>query len=145
MWHHLLGTCSPESLRFRFSGMIKQSTHEMATRFCFNDYDREIGIVAEVKEDDERRLIGVGRLVADVDHKSAEYATIVTDRWQGKGLGSMLLDYSMEVAKKWGVEEVIAETSPDNRLMIGMFKSRGFETRRDPDEDMTFVRKSVIE
>ena len=48
------------ALRFRY--MFKATTHEMATRFCFIDYDREIAIVAETEEDGQRKLIGVGRL-----------------------------------------------------------------------------------
>ena len=58
MWHELLGSCSTQSLWFRFSYLFKQTTHEMATRYCFIDYDREIGIVAEVEEEGQRRLIG---------------------------------------------------------------------------------------
>ena len=49
MWHELLASCSPESIRFRFRYLFKQTTHEMATRFCFIDYDREIAIVAEIE------------------------------------------------------------------------------------------------
>ena len=61
------------------SATFKLTTHEMATRYCFIDYDRELAIVAEVEEEGERRLIGVGRLVADPDHETAEYAVIVVD------------------------------------------------------------------
>ena len=61
MWHELLAGCSKESIRSRFSGLIKQFTHEMATRYCFIDYDREIAIVAEIEEEGRRKLVGVGR------------------------------------------------------------------------------------
>ena len=74
MWHELLAGCSTQSLWFRFSYLFKQTTHEMATRYCFIDYDREIGIVAEVEEEGDRKLIAVGRLVADMNHDAAEYA-----------------------------------------------------------------------
>ncbi len=60
MWHELLGSCSTQSIWFRFSYLFKQTTHEMATRYCFIDYDRELGIVAEVEEEGQRKLIGVG-------------------------------------------------------------------------------------
>ena len=90
MWHELLGSCSTQSIWFRFSYLFKQTTHEMATRYCFIDYDRELGIVAEVEEEGQRKLIGIGRLVADADHEAAEYAVIVVDRWHGHGLGGLL-------------------------------------------------------
>ena len=81
------GSCSTQSIWFRFSYLFKQTTHAMATRYCFIDYDRELGIVAEVEEEGQRKLIGIGRLVADANHEAAEYAVIVVDRWQGHGLG----------------------------------------------------------
>lgn len=85
MWHELLRSCSPESLHLRFRYMFKATTHEMATRFCFIDADREIAIVAEIEVEDERKLIGVGRLVADADHREAEFAILI-----GEPVGSFL-------------------------------------------------------
>jgi acetyltransferase len=143
MWHDLLASCSAESLRSRFSYLFKQTTHEMATRYCFNDYDREIGIVAEVEEDDQRKLIGVGRLVADMNHETAEYAVIVVDRWHGHGLGSLLTGYSVEVAKNWGVKKIVAETSKQNSRMLATFRSHGFEESDEFDEDVVFVYKNI--
>jgi acetyltransferase len=143
MWHELLGSCSTQSLWFRFSYLFKQTTHEMAARYCFIDYDRELGIVAEVEEEGQRKLIGVGRLVADMDHETAEYAVIVVDRWHGHGLGGLLTDYCCEVAKKWGVKRVVAETSKDNSRMIATFRNRGFEINDKQEEDVVLVNKSV--
>ena len=76
------------------------------------------------------KLIGVGRLVADVDHEAAEYAVIVVDRWHGHGLGGLLTDYCLEVAKRWGVKRIVAETSKDNARMLATFRNRGFPQRR---------------
>lgn len=143
MWHDLLGNCSTQSLWFRFSYLFKQTTHEMATRYCFIDYDREIGIVAEVEEEGQRKLIGVGRLVADVNHEAAEYAVIVVDRWHGRGLGGMLTDYSLEVAKKWGVKRVVAETTKDNARMLATFRERGFHLNDEAEQDVVLVSKEV--
>ena len=143
LWHDLLGSCSTESIWFRFSYLFKQTTHEMATRYCFIDYDREMGIVAEVEENGERKLIGVGRLVADMNHEAAEYAVIVSDRWHGHGLGGLLTDYCLEVAKRWGVKRVVAETSKENSKMLTTFRNRGFEMDDKHEEDVVLVSKSV--
>jgi acetyltransferase len=143
MWHELLGSCSKESIRFRFSSLIKQTTHEMASRYCYIDYDREIAIVAEVEEEDRRKLIGVGRLVADANHEEAEYAVLVADRWQGKGIGGMLTDYCVEVAKRWGVKRIVAETSKDNTRMVTTFQNRGFNINDEQEEDVVLVRKEL--
>ena len=142
MWHDLLGSCSTQSLWFRFSYLFKQTTHEMASRYCFIDYDRELGVVAEVEEEGQRKLIGVGRLVADADHHAAEYAVIVTDRWHGHGLGGLLTDYCLEVAQPWGVKRVVAEVSRENSRMLATFRNRGFEMN-DTEQDVVLVSKPV--
>ena len=143
MWHELLGSCSTQSIWFRFSYLFKKTTHEMASRYCFIDYDREMGIVAEVEEEGERKLIGVGRLVADADHETAEYAVIVVDRWHGHGLGGLLTDYCLEVAKRWGVRNVVAETSKDNVRMLATFRNRGFKMDEDRDQEVVMVSRRV--
>lgn len=143
MWHDLVRSCSTETIRFRFQYLFKQTTHEMATRYCFIDYDRELGIVAELEEDGQRKLVGVGRLVADVDHEVAEYAVIVADRWQGHGLGGLLTDYCLEVAKTWSVKRLVAETTMDNTRALATFRNRGFEIDAQHDEDVVLVTKEV--
>jgi len=144
MWHDLLANCSTQSIWFRFRYLFKQTTHEMATRYCFIDYDREIGIVAEIEEDGQNKLIAVGRLVADMNHEEAEYAVIVIDRWHGRGLGGLLTDYCLEVARRWGVKRVVAETTKDNARMLATFRNRGFEFIERPEEDVILVRKEVV-
>ncbi len=129
LWHALLARCSPESVWFRLGAAIRTTTHKMATRYCFIDYDREIAIVAEHGEGAERRLAGVGRLVSDADHERAEYAVLVEDAWQGRGLGSLLTDYCLEVAAAWGVVAVTATTAAQNARMLRIFRNRGFELR----------------
>ncbi|MCE5267528.1 MAG: bifunctional acetate--CoA ligase family protein/GNAT family N-acetyltransferase [Planctomycetaceae bacterium] len=143
MWHDLLGSCSTQTLWSRFSYLFKQTTHEMATRYCFIDYDRELGIVAEVEEEGQRKLIGVGRLVADADHSAAEYAVIVVDRWHGHGLGGLLTDYCCEVAKTWGVKRIVAEVSKENQRMLETFRNRGFELNDQQEQDVVLVSKPV--
>jgi acetyltransferase len=143
MWHELLGSCSPESIHFRFRYMFKATTHEMATRFCFIDYDREIAIVAEIGEDGGRKLIGVGRLVADADHREAEYAILIGDPWHGLGLGSLLTDYCLEVCERWGVQSVIAETASDNHRMLGIFRKRGFTADTATCSDTVLLAKEL--
>ncbi len=143
MWHDLLASCSQESIWLRFRYLFKQTTHEMATRFCFIDYDREIAIVAELEEDDQRKLIGVGRLVADADHTNAEYAVLVVDAYQGIGLGSLLTDYCLDICSDWGIGTVVAETAPENRRMLSMFENRGFELDQSVSSDVVLVSKNL--
>ena len=117
----------------------------MATRFCFIDYDREIAIVAEIEEENERKLIGVGRIVADADHHQAEYAVLVGDPWHGLGLGSQLTDYCLDICRQWGIGRVTAETAHDNRLMLGIFRKRGFEIDATSNPESVLISKDLAE
>jgi acetyltransferase len=143
MWHELLKMTSPESIRFRFRSLFKSTTHEMAARYCYIDYQREIAIVTETTVQGERKLIGVGGLSADADHMTAEFAVLVADPWQGRGLGGMLLDYSMQIARTWGVTWVVAETDPANVRMLQLFRRRGFHLSRDFEEDVVRLDKML--
>jgi len=143
LWHELLGDCSTQSRWFRFNYLFKQTTHEMAARYCYIDYDRELAIVAELEEQGRRKLIGIGRMVADVDHQRAEYAVIVIDRWQGRGVGGMLTDYCLELAKKWGVKQLVAEVAKDNSRMLAVFRNRGFEITSPLTQDVAIARREV--
>lgn len=135
LWHEMLDACSLDSIRSRFRGVIKH-THEVAERFCFIDYDRELAIVAELASDEgSTKLAGVGRLVADPDRTNAEYAVLVADPWQGKGLADLLTDYCIEIARSWGIRSVYAETTFDNARMIAVLDKHGFAiTRRLEDQ-----------
>ena len=105
----------------------------MATRFCYIDYAREIAIVAELGEGEERRLIGVGRLIADPSHEEGEYAVLVVDAFQHKDLGGILTDSCIEIARGWKLKKVVAQTTTDNRAMIAVFQRRGFAVVQGED------------
>jgi acetyltransferase len=132
MWFALLRSCSRESLYQRFRYFFHWETHEVASRYCFIDYDREIAIVPELEEDGVRNLLGVGRLVADPDHQMVEYAILIGDSWQNQGLGGLLTDYCVEIARHWELDRVVAETATDNVRMLAILKKHGFETVSDP-------------
>ncbi|HOD66943.1 MAG TPA: GNAT family N-acetyltransferase [candidate division Zixibacteria bacterium] len=126
LWLAFLASCSKESIYSRFRYFFHWNSHDVATRFCYIDYNREIAIVAEIVEGGERRIIGIGRLIADPDHEEVEYAVLIADAWQKKELGSLLTDYCMEVASRWKLKRIVAQTTTDNRPMISVFEKRGF-------------------
>lgn len=143
LWHKLIASSSPESIRYRFRSMFKDSDHEMAVRHCMIDYERELALVAEASTGERRELIGVGQLMTDLNHETAEYAVIVPDPWQGRGVGGLLLDYCLEVAARWGIAEVVAETDPDNGRMLSLFRRRGFSSEVRREEDVVLLSKSL--
>ncbi|MBN1297372.1 GNAT family N-acetyltransferase, partial [bacterium] len=144
MWMDLLGSCSRESIYMRFRYMFHWESHTVASRYCYIDYDREIAIVAELDDEDgRRRLAGVGRLVCDPEMETGEYAVLIADRWQNRGLGGILTDFCMDIAQRWGLKHVVAQTTSDNARMINLFKNRQFEFDRETSGELLDVRKPI--
>ncbi|MBZ5552311.1 MAG: GNAT family N-acetyltransferase [Acidobacteriia bacterium] len=141
LWFDLLRSCSQESLFHRFRYFFHWETHEVASRYCYIDYDREVAIVAEVLEEGKRKIIGVGRLIADPDHESVEYAILIADAWQNRELGTALTDFCLDIAKKWNLKRVVAQTTTDNRRMVALFKKRDFEMKIE--DTMVYVSKDL--
>jgi acetyltransferase len=141
-WMAMLAACSRETIYMRFRYMFQWATHEAAARYCFTDYDREIAIVAEREGGGEPRLVGVGRLVAEPEHEVAEYAVLVSDAWQNRGLGGVLTDYCEEIARGWGLKRMEAQTTADNPRMLALFRKRGYSIEPD-DEGLMKVEKTL--
>ena len=133
--------CSPKSLYSRFERQVKESPVDLATQLCSIDGEREIAIVAEIRKGKPQKVIGVGQLLADPDHITAEYAVLVADPWQGKGLGSELTDFCLRIAKRWGVKKVVGEFSPSNVRIIRILQSRQFRLHRDLQEQIVSGEK----
>ena len=138
LWHEHLKKCSQSSIWMRFRYLFKESTHEMATRFCFVDYDRTMAIVAEIDVDNQREIIAVARLVADADHRNAEYAILVADEWQGRGLGTLMTDYCIELCDSWGMDRVYAETTVDNGRMKNILRRHKFRQKKSVDGEVLY-------
>ncbi len=143
LWLEMLGSCSKETLYSRFRYFFHWETHEVATRYCYIDYDREIAIVAEIIEDGRKKLIGVGRLVADPDHETVEYAVLVADAWQQKELGNILTDFCLEVAGNGKLKKIVAQTTTDNMRMISVFQKRGFDVKVNNQDSTVDVFKNL--
>ena len=136
LWLDMFQTFSQETVRFRFFRILKDTPHEMRTRYCNIDYDREIAIVAEVKEKDKRRFLGVTRVILKPGNTDeAEYALVVTDKWQRLGLGSEFIDYTIEIAKDKKVKKLYGVVLKDNVPMLTLCREKNFKiTEGDPGE-----------
>jgi acetyltransferase len=126
LWIDWFQSLSEESIRYRFFQMLKDTPHEVRVRYCNVDYDREVALVAEMVENGKRKILGVSRLSVEPDGKHGEMAFIVSDYWQGLGLGTKLVDYSLDIAKDKGVENVYAIMLQDNYRAISLTKKMGF-------------------
>jgi acetyltransferase len=82
-------------------------------------------------------------MVADPNHDSAEFAILVIDAWQGKGVGELLTETCVEIAKAWGLRRVTGHTSPENSRMIAILQKLGFGLRRDMEEGVVYLEKEL--
>ena len=130
--HEMLSTLSPETLRARFFSAIKDISHEWLILFCNIDYDRHMAIVAELRENGKKKMIGVARLFMNPDLTSGEVAVLVHDRFQGKGLGYKLVAVLIEIARERGLEDIRADVLTENEKMLRIFRRLGFTTRWVP-------------
>ncbi|MBV9189860.1 MAG: bifunctional acetate--CoA ligase family protein/GNAT family N-acetyltransferase, partial [Betaproteobacteria bacterium] len=78
-----VGGLSERSRYQRFMQNLPNLTPRMLARFTQLDYDRELALVAL----QDGKFIAVGRYAPSPDGETAEFALVVSDAWQGKGLG----------------------------------------------------------
>jgi acetyltransferase len=139
----MLATLSSETLRGRFFEHNIDITHEMLVRFTNIDYDREMAIIAELTRGKKKRMIGVGRLMAEADRGCGEFAVVVHDDFQGKGLGYKLTDVIIGIAQEKGLREISGYIDAGNHRMLQVVSELGFVTVRT-DDRVTTVRLDLI-
>jgi acetyltransferase len=133
MEYELLKTTSEETLRARFLGNVVNITHEMLVRFTNIDYDREMAIVAEYTHGKKKRIIGVGRLMGEADKGKGEFAVLVHDDFQGRGLGFKLTDVIIGIAQEKGLREISGYIDSSNRRMLRVVTGLGFVAEETVD------------
>ncbi|MGK7933433.1 MAG: bifunctional acetate--CoA ligase family protein/GNAT family N-acetyltransferase [Microcystaceae cyanobacterium] len=131
-------TLSEESVYFRYFHLMnlnRLTAHERLTRLCFIDYDREMALVAVQRhpETKEAEIIAVGRLSKVHGVNEAEFAMLVSDPFQNKGLGTQLLQRLIQVGKDENLERITAEILLENRPMQRVCEKVGFHLTRHPD------------
>jgi acetyltransferase len=130
---------SEQSVRFRYFGFVSLSErtgHDRMTRACFNDYDREIALVAEhTRDDGTHEILAVARLIKEHGLNEAEFAIVVADAWQGFGIGSALLRLLVKIAQQEKLGCVKGHILPENKAMQEVSREAGFSLHFDEAAD----------
>lgn len=127
MWLEMFNSWSEETIRYRFFRTIKVPlTYEFIASCTDIDYDREVAIVAELEDEGHKKLLGVVRLYVEPAGKIGEIAFVVTDSWQGQGLGLKLVDHIIDISKDKKLETVYAIILHDNYRALGLMKKLRF-------------------
>ena len=128
-----VGRSSAQSLYRRFF-VVKRDIAEPEIEFFLNiDFVDHVALVAVVDESGRRVIAGGGRYIV-VEPGKAEVAFAVVDQYQGQGLGAALMHHLAAIARRAGLEELIAEVLPDNVPMLKVFEKSGLplSVKREP-------------
>ena len=136
---------SAQSVYFRFFRAKKRLTDAELVQFTEVDCVRNVALVATLGHGDEERFIGVGRYaVVDADGagaapRCAEVAFAVADEYQGRGVGTLLLDHLVPIARANGIEEFEADVLGENNRMLEVFGKSGCRVTRALEDGVFHV------
>lgn len=125
---------TPTSRYQRFHAALRELTASMLDHFTNVNYPDEMALIATIGEGDAEQEIGVARYVRTQVPDTAEIAVVVSDKWQGKGIGRKLMVDLREFAQRAGIQHLEARVLPDNRSMLQLAKSLGFRVKPGGDD-----------
>ena len=141
------GTLSERSVSLRYFHAMKLTArvaHERLTRICFIDYDREMALVADRKnpQTGEHEIRGVGRLSKIRGSDDAEFALLVSDLYQGLGLGTELLTRLIQVGRDENINEIFGDILPENIEMQRICEKLSFKMTHNVKESL--IRATTV-
>jgi acyl-CoA hydrolase/GNAT superfamily N-acetyltransferase len=132
----LIYALSQETMYYRYMSRSKRFPRSEIQDFVFIDHRSELAIVCTVPEAHGEDIIAVGRYYLDEQTNMAEVAFVVRDDWQNRGLGTQLLHYLTQIAKRNGIRGFTAEVLRENRAMQRVFQKTEHEVTSEPHEDV---------
>jgi len=135
-FHEALSEETVYARYFEHLKLSQRTAHERLTRICFIDYDREMALVAEHRDpvSGEVEIAGVGRLSKARGLPEAEFAILIADRWQRRGVGTELLRRLVRIGREEGVGRIWAEMFAGNRGMRRASEAAGFTLSASADD-----------
>lgn len=139
--HHIfLSRMTPEDIFFRFFHYITSMPHSEMARLTQIDYDRQMAFIASaIDQDGQAETLGVVRVVADPDNRTAEFSIIIRSDMKGQGLGSQLLRKMVDYATASGIQELCGEVIARNLPMLRLLERFGFRTEAGEEEGILRV------
>ncbi len=131
---------SEKSSYFRFMGIRRDLSPQDLKRLTELDFKNHVGLAATLTENGRERFIGVGRYICGDDPHRAEVAFAILDGYQGRGIGTLLLDHLSRIADANGVTEFEADVLGENRQMLEVFAHSGFKSHRSLDSGVVHLR-----
>ncbi len=132
----LFKSLSPRSIFFRFLRNWKSVPPEVIAYFTKIDCELNVAMVALEKDRSGDRILGLCGILRKRGSERGEFAVVVRDEWQGRGVGAKLVVESLPAARDLGMKELWGIISPENRTMIAMANKLGFTVRKDRESDL---------
>ena len=130
---------SDESIYLRFFAPLRQLSERDVHRFTHVDHHDRVALVATL----DGEIIGIGRYDR-IDPTSAEVAFNISDHFQGKGIGSVMLEHLAAIAQELGITRFVAEVLPQNRKMLTVFKDAGYEVTHHIEDGVVEVSFDIL-
>jgi acetyltransferase len=124
---------SEHTLRMRFFGLVRTLSRDSLIRLCHLDYDRELALVAIDERRKSPQIAGVSRYYLRPETGDAEFALVVGDSWQRRGLGTHLMQRLIAIARERGVKRLVGWILPENVEMLQLVKRLGFQVKATGD------------
>jgi len=138
--YEFIAKLSPEDVRFRFFGLVRELPHSEMARFTQIDYDREMAFIASAeREGSGRETLGVVRTATDPDNQRAEFAIVVRSDLGGQGLGHHLLEKMIAYCRARGTRSIVGQVMTENARMRELARNLGFGQRLIPGEGVVEV------
>lgn len=133
---NLVYALSQETLYYRFMTHSKRFGAKQILDFVYVDHRKNVAIVATVPEVQGEEIVGAGRYFLDERSNRAEIAFVVRDEWQGRGIGSMLFNYLVTIARQSGIAGFTAEVLRDNLKMQNILNKSGLKVTQHLEDDI---------
>lgn len=130
---------SERTIYLRFFAPKPQLSEKELTRFTTVDHKDRVAFVLMLGDE----MIGIGRFDRTDEPTEAEVAFMISDRHQGRGIGSILLEHLAAAAKELGINKFAAEVLPQNRAMLNVFADTGYDVSRAFDDGFVMVRFDI--
>jgi len=137
-FHETLSERSVYLRYFHLMNLEQRVSHDRLMRTCFIDYDREMALVAvwHNPETGENEILGVSRMTKVHGAPEGEAAVVVSDKWQGKGLGKELLARLLIVGASEKLDKLVADILPDNRDVMRICEKLGFKLKHSLEDEV---------
>lgn len=125
---------STETKYYRFMNTMRELPPAMVARLTQIDYDREMAFLATIQVEGAEKEIGVCRYAVNPDGESCEFAVVVGDEWQHRGLARKLMGVLIETARNKGLSYMNGVFLANNDRMLKFVQGLGFVLTNDPDD-----------